>query len=87
MISLWIRERGTFSRCLCFLILLGNLVDNFRKNPNYGVISPIQLSNNLGVEKLFYTYLNEHPKLQKPYNPHQKYENEVVSIKFTNAAL
>lgn len=66
---------------------IGKLIDNFKKHPEYGIISPIQLKNNVEVENLFSSYLKKHPQLQKNYNPNNAYENKVLSIDFTNAAL
>lgn len=66
---------------------IGNLIENFQKNPEYGIISPIQLKSNLEVEQLFYSYLSKLPHLQDKYIPHKSYENKVFPIDFTNAAL
>lgn len=66
---------------------IGNLVSNFKQNPNYGIISPIQLKNKTEVENLFLTYLNAYPKLKENYNSQKEYPNEVLPIEFTNAAL
>lgn len=66
---------------------IGNLLNNFKENPEYGVISPIQLKRNLEVETIFHSYIACYPHLLGGYNPLQDYKNEVLPIKFTNAAL
>lgn len=66
---------------------IGNLVKNFESNPEYGIISPIQLKNDLEIETLFHSYLKNYPQLQQKYQPQHSYENQVFPIDFTNAAL
>lgn len=66
---------------------IGNLINNFKENPKYGIISPIQLKNNLEVETLFLHYIRKYPNIQGSYSPLHHYENKVLPIEFTNAAL
>lgn len=66
---------------------IGNLIDNFNKNPEYGIISPIQLKKDLEVETIFLSYLKKYPHLQYQYDEQKNYENKVLPIDFTNAAL
>ncbi|MDY3530096.1 glycosyltransferase family 2 protein [Riemerella anatipestifer] len=66
---------------------IGNLIDNFKKYPEYGLISPIQLSKELEVETIFKSYLSKYPDLIKKYVPTVEYQNRVLPTDFTNAAL
>lgn len=66
---------------------IGNLVENFKKHPDYGIISSIQLQKNHEVEYIFRSYVNKHSVLCEKYNPQKEYDNKVLEVPFSNAAM
>ncbi len=66
---------------------LQNLIENFEKHPEFGIISPVQITKDLEVENIFKSYLKKVPQLLKKFNPNKKYNNSVHKIDFANAAM
>lgn len=66
---------------------LQNLLHNMETNPDYGIISPIQLQKNLEVESIFKSYIKKHKALLKPFEKNKILDNKVLTTDFTNAAM
>lgn len=66
---------------------LEKLIQNFDKNPQYGIISPVQLSANLEVETIFKSYISRYKALLESYNEKKIYKEDVHEVDFCNAAM
>ncbi|MDO5614612.1 MAG: glycosyltransferase [Cruoricaptor ignavus] len=67
---------------------IGNLVEDFSHNSDFGIISPIQLKKNLEIETIFRSYIKDlESDIKIVQENTSAYETNVKEVDFTNAAV